>query len=87
MHETGIVRDLVHRMAKAAKDAGALRISGAHVWLGALSQFSPGHFRKHFEEEARGTPAEGAKLDIETSDDPLHPSAQHVVMQSMDLEV
>lgn len=87
MHETGIVRDLVRRLQAAAVEAGATRISGAHVWLGALSQFSSEHFREHFEEESRGTLAEGAKLEIETSDDPLHPSAQHVMMRSIDLEV
>ena len=44
MHETGIVKDLVHRLEKAAIDASARRVSGAHVWLGALSQFSAEHF-------------------------------------------
>ena len=87
MHETGIVKDLVHRLEHAAAAAGARRVSCAHVWLGALSQFSAGHFRDHFEEEARGTLAEGARLEIEESSDPLDPSAQHVVMRSVDLEV
>lgn len=87
MHESGIVRDLARRMEQAAAKAGASRISGAKIWLGALSQFSTDHFREHFEEEARGTLAEGAVLDIELSDDVLHPDAQHVIMQSIDLEV
>ncbi len=87
MHESGIVKDLARRMEKAAADAGAKRISRAHVWLGAFSQFSPEHFREHFEEEARGTLAEGAALEIELSDDAMHPDAQHVVMQSIDLEI
>ena len=69
MHETGIVRDLVRRLEQAAHEAGAERVSGVEVWLGALSQFSPEHFREHFEDEARGTVAEGAALRIETSDD------------------
>lgn len=87
MHETGIVRDLVRRLERAAREAGAERVSGVAVWLGALSQFSPAHFREHFEEEARGTLAEGAALDIETSDDPAHTDAQGVVMRSIDLEI
>jgi hydrogenase nickel incorporation protein HypA/HybF len=87
MHESGIVKDLARRMEKAAADAGAKRISRAQVWLGALSQFSPEHFREHFVEEARGTLADGAVIEIEVSDDVLHPDAQHVVMQSIDLEV
>jgi hydrogenase nickel incorporation protein HypA/HybF len=87
MHETGIVRDLVRRLEQAAREAGAERVSGAAVWLGALSHFSPAHFREHFEEDARGTLAEGAALDIEISDDLAHPDAQHVMLRSIDLEV
>ncbi len=87
MHESGIVRDLVHRLERAARDAGATRVSSVAVWLGALSQFSPEHFREHFEDEARGTLAEGAALRIETSQDVRHPQAQSVVMQSADLVV
>lgn len=87
MHETGVVRDLIRRLEKAAQDAGAQRISRAHVWLGALSQFSAKHFREHFEDEARGTLAEGAQLDIEESSDTFHPSAQHLLITSVDLEM
>lgn len=87
MHETGIVKDLVRKIDAAARDAGAAHISAVAVWLGALSQFSPHHFEEHFEEEARGTRAEGARLSFEVSEDFLHPSAQHVVVQSVDLEV
>jgi hydrogenase nickel incorporation protein HypA/HybF len=87
MHETGIVQDLVHRLERTAGDAGAQRVVSARVWLGALTQFSAEHFREHFEEATRNTIAHGAALDIEISTDPLHPSAQHVVMQSVELEV
>lgn len=87
MHETGILRNLVRRLDEAANANGARRICRAHVWLGALSQFSAGHFREHFEEEARGTLAEGAELEIEELADPLDPSAHHVVIQSVELEV
>jgi hydrogenase nickel incorporation protein HypA/HybF len=87
MHESGIVRDLVRRLERAARDAGAERVSGVVVWLGALSQFSPEHFREHFDDEACGTLAEGAVLRIETSQDIGHAEAQHVVMRSVDLEL
>lgn len=87
MHETGIVRDLVRRLEQAAYEAGAERVSGVAVWLGALSHFSPGHFREHFEDETRGTIADGAALDIETSDDSAHPDAQSIVLRSVDLQV
>lgn len=87
MHETGIVRDLVRRLESVAKDAGAESVSGVQVWLGALSQFSPEHFREHYVDEAKGTIAEGAKLDILTSDDATDPNALHVMIRSVDLEV
>ena len=54
--------------------------------LGALSQFSPGHFREHFEEEAEGTLAQGAVLDIVEEEDPMDPDALHVLVRSVDLE-
>ncbi|AKJ68448.1 hypothetical protein PATSB16_24810 [Pandoraea thiooxydans] len=87
MHETGIAKDLVERLTVAAAQADALGIKQVCVWLGALSQFSPEHFREHFEEAARGTLAEHASLQIVTSHDPLDPNAQHVVLQSLELEV
>lgn len=87
MHETGMIRDLVHRLEAAARDAGAETVAGAEVWLGALSQMSAEHFREHFDEEARGTAAEGAKLTLEESNDITDPRAQSVVLQSVELNV
>jgi hydrogenase nickel incorporation protein HypA/HybF len=87
MHETGIVRDLIHRVEQAASEAGAQRVCSVEVWLGALSQFSAAHFRAHFDDEVRGTVAQGAALRIVMSGDIEHPHAQSVVIQSVDLEV
>lgn len=87
MHETGLVRDLVHRIDARARAEGATRVSGATIWLGALSHLSAEHFREHFEIESRGTMAEGASLAIEVSDDLHHPYAQDLMLQSLDLEV
>ena len=87
MHETGIVRDLVRRLESVASDAGAEAVSGVEVWLGALSQFTPHHFREHFEDEAKGTIAEGARLDIVTSNDAADPNALHVMIRNVSLEV
>lgn len=87
MHETGIVRDLVRRLETAARDAGAIRVSGVSLRLGTLSGFSPAHLQEHFEAEARGTLAEGAALQIHLSDDTTEKWAQDVVLESIDLEV
>ena len=87
MHETGIVRNLVQRLERAARENGAARVSGVDVWLGALSQFSAEHFREHFADEACGTLAEGAALRIEVSQDVRDPHAQDVMMTGIELEV
>ena len=87
MHESGIVRDLVRRLERSAREAGAVRVQGVTVWLGALSQFSPAHFREHFDAEIEGTLAAGAALTIETSEDVTHHDALHVIMRSADLEI
>ena len=64
MHETALVRDIVHRIEELARAAGAQRVTGAKIWLGALSQLSAEHFREHFVIEARDTLAAGAVLEI-----------------------
>jgi hydrogenase nickel incorporation protein HypA/HybF len=87
MHETGLIRDLVHRLEAAAHEAGAERVTSVTVWLGALSQMSAEHFHEHFIEEVRGTVAEGAVLRLDVSNDVRHHEAQSVVLQSVDLEV
>ena len=86
MHETALVRDVVHRMVELTQSAGACRVSGARIWLGALSHLSPEHFRDHFSVEAQGTVAAGAVLTIEMSDDPNDPHAQLVRLESIDLD-
>lgn len=91
MHETGLVRGLIRQIEQvaaqnAARVSGA-RISGVRVWLGALSHFSAAHFGEHFAIEARGGIAEGARLVIIESDDPTDPDAQHLRLESLDMEV
>lgn len=86
MHETALVRDIVRRIDDLAHATNARRVTGAKVWLGALSHLSAEHFREHFAVEARDTLAAGAVLDIEVSEDPDDPHAQHVRLQSVDLD-
>jgi hydrogenase nickel incorporation protein HypA/HybF len=85
MHETALVRDVVHRIEDLAGSTGS-RVTRAKVWLGALSHLSAEHFREHFAIEARDTLAAGAVLEIEMSDDPEDPHAQHVRLESVDLD-
>jgi hydrogenase nickel incorporation protein HypA/HybF len=57
------------------------------VRLGALSGFSPDHFRVHFDEEVPGTLAEGATLNVRVLEDATDPHAQDVMMESVVFEV
>ena len=85
MHETSLVKDLLRRVFEVASCEHAKKIVAVRVKLGVLSGFSAGHLREHFIEEAAGTAAEGARLDVELGDDPNDPDAQQVVL--LDLEV
>ena len=55
--------------------------------LGALSHFTPEHFREHFDDAVRGTLAEGAEVEAELGTDPTEPAAQGVVLESIDVEL
>jgi hydrogenase nickel incorporation protein HypA/HybF len=85
MHEAGMIRDLLRRIAQLAQEASATSVTGVTVWLGALSHISAEHFREHFEHETAGSIAEGAELVIETSDDIHHPNAQAILLRSIDI--
>jgi hydrogenase nickel incorporation protein HypA/HybF len=86
MHETGLVRDLIRRIELTAAANGGGRVRGVRVWIGALTQFSASHFREHFEDESRGTIAEGALLAIVESDDEADPRAQSLLLESIDID-
>jgi hydrogenase nickel incorporation protein HypA/HybF len=86
MHETALVHDVVHRIEDLARSTGSRRVTGAKVWLGALSHLSAEHFREHFAIEARDTPAASAILEIEVSADPDDPHAQQIRLESVDLD-
>ncbi len=86
MHEAGLMRDLMRKIAAVVAEHGGRRAVAIEVWLGALSHMSPAHFEEHFAVAAPGTPAEGARIDIETSDDVTHPNAQDILLKSVEVE-
>jgi hydrogenase nickel incorporation protein HypA/HybF len=86
MHETALVRDVVRRIEDLATAIGARRVTGARVWLGALSHLSAEHFREHYAIEAQDSIAASATLSIKVSSDLDHPHAQHVRLESVDLD-
>ena len=86
MHEKHLTEDLVRKLESVAAEEGAVRVRRIGVRLGALSHFTPGHFREHFDEAAAGTLAEGAEIDAEASTDPTAPGAQGVLPETVELE-
>jgi hydrogenase nickel incorporation protein HypA/HybF len=86
MHERTLLAGLVRTVERLALEQGACRVSGVDVTLGALSHFSPEHFREHWHEVAAGTVAAEAELRILVEPSVEHPHAQEVILNSMDLQ-
>ena len=80
------MEDLVREIELRAEQGGGHRVTRIRVRLGALSHFTPEHFREHFEDAAAGTVAEEAVVEAETRTDPTEPAAQGVVLEELDVE-
>jgi hydrogenase nickel incorporation protein HypA/HybF len=87
MHERALMRDVMSRIAELARVEGASRVTRVDVQLGALSHFTPDHFREHFEDASRGTLAEGAKVVATLAGDVTDARASDVVVESVEVEV
>jgi hydrogenase nickel incorporation protein HypA/HybF len=83
MHEKALMDDLMAKILGVAAAQGGVRVTRVRVWLGALSHFTPEHFREHFDDAARGTAAEGAEVVATLDDDLADPRAQGVVLESV----
>ena len=81
------MRDLVARIEATAEAEGATRVTRVVVQLGALSHFTPEHFREHFEDATRGTVADGAAVEAALEEDIASPRARDVVLASVEVEV
>ena len=79
--------DLVRKLESVALEEGGSRVLKVRVHLGALSHFTPEHFREHFLDAARGTLAEGAEVETELGTNPTDPRAQGVVLETVELDV
>lgn len=87
MHEMSLMKDLMAKICGVVEAHEARRAVGVNVWLGALSHMSKDHFSEHYVEAAKGTPAEGARLSIELSDDIDDPHAQDILLRDIDVEM
>jgi len=87
VHERALLSDLMREIVAVAEADGATRVTGISVRLGALSHFTPEHFREHFADASRGTLAEGASVEAELETDLHDPRAAGVVLQSVEVEL
>ena len=86
MHERALMNDVMRKIESVARESGAARVTRVSVRLGALSHFTPEHFREHFADAARATVAEGAGIDAVVETDLESPSATGVVIESVEVE-
>ncbi|HET8651740.1 MAG TPA: hydrogenase maturation nickel metallochaperone HypA [Gaiellaceae bacterium] len=86
MHEQALMDGLMRQIEQVAAQDGAARVTGIRVWCGALSHFTPEHFREHFERASAGTVAEGARVEVELSEEVTHPDAAGVRLESLEVE-
>jgi hydrogenase nickel incorporation protein HypA/HybF len=85
VHEQALMDDLIAKILAVAETEGGGRVVRIRVHLGALSHFTPGHFREHFDDAARGTLAEGAEIESELGTDMTAPNAAGVVLESVEV--
>ena len=83
MHEQALMNDLMAKIVAVSDSEGGAAVTCVRVWLGALSHFTPDHFRDHFEAAARGTCAESATVEAKLDDDVTDSRAQGVVLESV----
>lgn len=68
MHEGHVTKTIMRVIEKEMRSMGAVRLKKARIRLGELSGIKPEPFRLYFEEYAKGTPLEGARLTIDSED-------------------
>jgi hydrogenase nickel incorporation protein HypA/HybF len=78
MHEEALLRDLRRKLAELSRKEGGVPIRRVRLWVGALAHTTPDGLRGRWSEVVRGTPAEGAELEIDVSEDPSDPAAQGI---------
>jgi hydrogenase nickel incorporation protein HypA/HybF len=86
MHEWSLMADVIGKIENIAREQNARQVVRVTVRLGALAHISADHFREHFLHAVRGTPAEGARLDVQTSTDWNDPHAQDIMLESVEVE-
>ncbi len=86
MHEQSLMADLMRKILNISAENNGSKVASIQIKLGALAHISPEHFMEHFNESAKGTVAEGARVDIEVGTETTDPHAQDIRLQSLELE-
>jgi hydrogenase nickel incorporation protein HypA/HybF len=87
MHEKALMDDLMAKILAVAEAEGGARVVRIRVRLGALSHFTPNHFREHFVDASRGTLADGAAVEAQLDNDPAAANATGVILESVNVAV
>jgi hydrogenase nickel incorporation protein HypA/HybF len=82
VHERALMNDVMRRIETVAHSGDATRVTRVTVRLGALSHFTPEHFRDHFADAAVGTIAEGAIVDAVVDAG----NSNSVILESVEIE-
>jgi hydrogenase nickel incorporation protein HypA/HybF len=64
MHESSLARRLLEVVLAHATTAGAVRVRAVRGWIAETEALSPDSLAFHFAAHARGTPADGARLEL-----------------------
>lgn len=64
MHESSLARRILKTVLDRAEEAGVSRVRAVHGWIAETEALSPESLAFHFEAHARGTAAQGARLDL-----------------------
>lgn len=86
MHESSLMTDLMSKIESLAHQHQSQKVTRVKIKVGALSHISPEHLREHFRHASRGTVAETAFLDIESSADIQNEHANEILLDSVDIE-
>jgi len=67
MHEMALAQSMLEIVEQTARDDGADRVTVVRIEIGALSHVEPEALRFCFDALTRGSLADGARLDIEST--------------------
>ena len=86
MHEQSLMTDLIRKIQSVSENNGSKKVVEVKIMLGAFSHISPSHLAEHFNIAAKGTIAEGARIDVAVSSDEADPNAREIMLESVQLE-